>query len=283
MFKSTSYPYKLLSIFTLLGSMPLSAQTPSPVQATIKSPLSVTGPVYLGGSDESSTKFLNQVLPQVQKLLNGTLGESKKVDDSSMRLDPAKLNLATASDVRVYFVGEGAGYSNSLGFNALGIGTGNGDPSLIFPNASSIVSYLSQGTQGIKRTTSAPLLPGDFVDLGTFKSGSQLDFFMIADGANNGKNVYTANASSNPDKINHVVAFALENSPYLIVGFEDLFGGGDRDFNDLLFAVEIGASNVAALIATPEPAAWLTMLGLFGYVGWTASRMRFRTPVNLFA
>lgn len=71
----------------------------------------------------------------------------------------------------------------------------------------------------------------------------------------------------NPDGINHVVSFAyaMKDSPYLILGFEDLYGGGDRDFNDLLFAVDIGAINVAALTGTPEPGTWAimgTFLGL---------------------
>ncbi len=59
--------------------------------------------------------------------------------------------------------------------------------------------------QTITRTSSEPLLPGDFVDLGTFGAGTQ------------------------PDGINHVVAFASVQlgSPYLLIGFEDLLGGGD--------------------------------------------------------
>jgi MYXO-CTERM domain-containing protein len=59
-----------------------------------------------------------------------------------------------------------------------------------------------------------------------------------------------------------VVAFALPSSPYLIVSFEDLAGGGDRDYNDVAFAVDIGAINVQRLLSTPEPAAWMSLLAL---------------------
>jgi len=210
--------------------------------------LDIVGPVMEAGSDTKSAEFQKSVLPSVTKLLNGKLSERVDVNDSSMLLDPSKLDLKTTSDVRVYFIGEGAGYHNTLGFNTDGGGISSGDPKLIFPDASSRVSSYDPASTK-RRTNSMPLLPGDFVDLGSFVAGSELDFFLIANGANRGSNVYSTDGSINPDGINHVVSFAYaaENSPYLIIGFEDLFGGGDRDFNDLLFAVDIGVSNVAAL------------------------------------
>jgi hypothetical protein len=59
---------------------------------------------------------------------------------------------------------------------------------------------------------------------------------------------------------------------HLIIGFEDLLGGGDRDFNDLLFAVDIGAINIAALTASPEPAIWLTLGCFLGTGLWIQRR-----------
>jgi len=59
-----------------------------------------------------------------------------------------------------------------------------------------------------------------------------------------------------------VVAFALADSPYLLIGFEDMYNGGDLDYNDLLFAVDIGEANVASLPGVPEPA---TSCMLFSY------------------
>ncbi|MGI9241424.1 MAG: DUF4114 domain-containing protein, partial [Verrucomicrobiales bacterium] len=159
----------------------------------------------------------------------------------------------TESEARVYFVSEGAGYHNTLGFNLTGSGISSGDPQLIFPDS----------------TDPDWVSPGDFVDLGTLEAGTSLDFFLIANGANGGSNVFTNDSTANPDGIQHMVSFALEGSPYLLIGFEDLLNGGDRDFNDLLFAVEIGTSNVEALIessplsfSTPEPSTAL-VLGTF--------------------
>jgi hypothetical protein len=116
------------------------------------------------------------------------------------------------------------------------------------------------------RPSNAPLLPGDFVNLGKAGAGSIPDFFLIANGANGGRTAFSTNQFSNPDGINHVVASAYQqaNIPYLIIGFEDLWGGGYRDFNDLLFAVDIGSDNVKNMTAAPEPAMALTPVSFLG-------------------
>ncbi|MBS0656946.1 MAG: DUF4114 domain-containing protein [Verrucomicrobia bacterium] len=255
----------VLGLCGLFGATrPLSAQTASPVQATPRpGGLSIVSPVMAGGSDARSAQFNATQLPALTALLSQQLGEGHAINDAALRLDPTRLLLQNASDVRVTFLGEGAGYQNTLGFNPSGTGTSSGNPQLIFPNASSSVStYDPSQTTG--RTPSNPLLPGDFVDLGHFNAGTLLDFFLIANGAAGGRNVYSTNAGANPDHINHVVAFAVPGTSYLILGFEDLLGGGDRDFNDVLFAVDIGFANVARLTATPEPAAWLSLAGVTG-------------------
>ena len=201
-------------------------------------------------------------------MLSGKLAETKPVDDSAILLDPTKLKFKTDADVRVYFVGEGAGYANTLGFTTDGSGRSDSDTAkLIFPNASSSVSAFDPASN-VRRTAAEPLLPGDFVNLGKMRAGSALDFFLIADGANGGTTAFSTQRSANADGINHVVSFAyaMKDSPYLILGFEDLMGGGDRDFNDLLVAVDIGAINVAALTAASEPRTWAT-LGTFACLG----------------
>lgn len=253
-----------------------AAQTPSPVQSAARPfGLNIVAPVMAAGSDAKSADFQNSVLPTMSAFLQKSLGERSKVDDSRMLLDPNSLELRNESDVRVYFVGEGAGYRNTLGFNTSGGGVTTGDPQLIFPDGSSPVSTYDPLKSG-NRTSSAPLLPGDFVNLGRMAAGTMLDFFLISNGAGGGTSVFSTDQSVNKDGINHVVAFAflMANSPYLIIGFEDLVGGGDRDFNDLLFAVDIGVSNVRALTATPEPAMALTLVTLLGL-----TLRRRRTPL----
>lgn len=270
----TAMPLLLATVLTTAAQ-----SAPSPVQSKVRPfGLDIAAPVQVGGSDEASKVFLTQDLPGLTKFLSTQLGERTPVNDAAMLLDPSRLFLKTESDVRVYFIGEGAGNANSLGYNLDGGGIREGNPELIFPNASSQVSALSPNPGGkVVRTDAEPLLPGDFVDLGTLKGGSKLDFFLIANGANGGKSVFSTEQSVNPDGINHVVSFTGLSGSYLIIGFEDLLGGGDRDFNDVLMAVEIGAVNLAALMATPEPAT-LALMPLLLAAGWWSLRRRSANP-----
>lgn len=248
-------------LLSILLSMPAGAEIAS-IQSTARPfGLDIAGPVMQSGSDARSTEFQANVLPSMNAWINTNLGESVSINDTTaISLDPSKLFLATASDARIYFVGEGAGYANTLGFNTTGTGILTGDPQLIFPNATSRTSYYnSDPDESVDRSLSYPVVPGDFVDIGSFEANTQLDFFLIANGARGGTNTYSTNTSINPDGINHVLAYAMPDSPYLLVGFEDLYGGGDQDYNDLLFAVDIGAVNVAVLTAVPEPTTLLTL------------------------
>ena len=245
----------------ILGAGSATAQTVSEYQATGQPlGLEVIDQVMLAGSDESSAIFQEQYLPALTELMNDNLGENVAITDTTaISLDPGQLTLGTDSNVRVYFVGEGAGYRNTLGFNVLAPGENPSgglteDSALIFPDASSSVSTYDPASTA-QRTSSAPLLPGDFVELGVIESGMTLDFFLVSNGYNGWDTAYTADPERNPDGLNHTVAFALDDSPFLLIGFEDIYGGGDMDYNDLMFAVEIGEANVQSLIAlsTPEP------------------------------
>jgi hypothetical protein len=229
--------------------------------------LDIVAKVDVAGSDAASAKFQASVLPSITDLINKNLSEYHKFDKAgSLALDPSKLRMSVESSARVYFVGEGAGYRNTLGFNTI---VSEAAPTtaltktaeIIFPDASSTVSTYNPDAK-TQRTANAPLLPGDFVELGKFKAGSMLDFFLVADGANGGKNVWTDSVKRNSDGINHLIAFAMPGSPYLVMAFEDLAGGGDRDYNDVVFAVDIGAINVQRLLSTPEPATWALALSL---------------------
>ena len=73
----------------------------------------------------------------------------------------------------------------------------------------------------------------------------------------------------NDSKIKLSLRVLEKNGHFIILGFEDIYRGGDQDYNDLLFAVDIGAANVQTLIETtalvPEPQEILMMMifGLF--------------------
>ncbi len=90
--------------------------------------------------------------------------------------------------------------------------------------------------------------------------------------------MYTAFPEENPDGIQHFVSLAvtaLADSPYLLIGVEDLRGGGDQDYNDLVFVLDIGAENVAQLVAAtvPLPSMNLSLLApLAAWLVWLSRR-----------
>lgn len=52
----------------------------------------------------------------------------------------------------------------------------------------------------------------------------------------------------NPDAFPHVVGRANAVAGELLIGLEDLYGGGDKDYDDNIVMLEIGQGNVAALL-----------------------------------
>lgn len=258
-----------LSTLTLATTSAYASLDTEGVKASYQSParpmkLDIVGPVMVGGSDASARNFQRESLPQLQAFIQKTLPEYKN-NSAVESIDPSALKLATQADVRVYFVGEGAAYRNTLGFNTTGGAiTPASDSKIIFPNVS---------TGGAVRNSSSPLIPGDFVNLGRFGAGTNLDFFTIADGAGGGTSIFTGHPELNPDKRQHMVAFAMPSSPYLLFAFEDLLGGGDKDFNDVQFVVDIGAVNQQAL-AGSEPG---TCLMIAGFATTTIAARRRKT------
>ena len=267
-----TYNYCMVT-FAWIG---LATLAPAQVASPIQSPatpynLTIDAPVQIAGSDAASAAFQANVLPGMMtselKLLPEYRNESSQYL-ATIGFDPSKLVLGEDVTARAYFLGEGAAYQNTLGISTTNLGPKSPGASLIFPNASSSVGLGGTGTP--LRSVGEPLLPGDFVNLGTLKAGTALDFFLIANGASGGSQVLSTNQSLNSDGIVHAVAMATPGSPYLIVSFEDMVGGGDHDYNDLYFAVYLGSANVAKLmVAAPEPSLALGALlaggSLFGF------------------
>ena len=108
---------------------------------------------------------------------------------------------------------------------------------------------------------------GPGISLGSFDAGTELVFQLDVrpDGPNQLNAAYsffTGNGSNNPDGLAHALAVtSLLDDDYLTtVGFEDLYGGGDRDYNDFEFAL----TNVIDPPGVPEPRLLLLLsCGLF--------------------
>ena len=142
----------------------------------------------------------------------------------------------------------------------------------MFADTSSSEGGFSSSPYGT-RTPTDPVLPGDFVNLGKYAAGTKLDFFLMANGADQSWSpIYSTDATLNNDGFSqhvgvfttHLFAVPQLNSPYLFLTFEDQWGGGDHDINDTIIALDVGVATVNSLLATPEPAMPLTFAACLG-------------------
>lgn len=199
-------------------------------------------------------------------------------EDKLNKLDPSKLSLKRDNNIRVWFLNEGAFYKDQLGYEA--IKGSEYQKGLVFDNISCNSSNSANSACQLGENSGA-LDIGDYVDLGKISGGTQLNFFLKADGFNNPNgNVYGADPTQNPDNLDHIVAYEVDD--YLLLGFEDLYGpqgstadgngniAADRDFNDVVFLVDFGRDNIATV---PEPASAIALLSV-GAVGMLKLRRR---------
>jgi hypothetical protein len=190
-------------------------------------------------------------------------------------VDPSKLFLKFAHNVSVSFINEGAGYRNQLAYTSTGATNGSG---LLFNDIS---CSNARGSGCVMGSAGGTLKQGDTVNIGKVKGGSQLDFFLRADGFNRGNNahIFGTQTAQNSDGLQHVVAYAVSKT-HLLLGFEDLYGAknakgldkktgfknenSDRDFNDTVFVVDVGEKNIRYLTGqkVPEPSVALSLIGL---------------------
>lgn len=220
----------------------VSAQTLSPIQSPARPyNLDIASPVMMAGSDALSLSFQQDVLPGLQGLINHDLSRRTRFNHwEAVSVNPTLMTLSQDSAVRVYFLGENARLNHSLGYSTEGGSPLDPSAQLIFPDATSGPG-LGGGMSPI-RTADKPLRSGDFVDIGNFQVGQVLDFFLIANGVNGGTRFFSTDQSNNADGIFHAISFMREGLSYMAIGFEDAFGGGDMDLNDVMFVVGFSAA-----------------------------------------
>jgi hypothetical protein len=165
--------------------------------------------------------------------------------------NPASYSFSAAADgdVVAYFAYDGAGYDNLLGLMVNGVDT---------------------GILGLPNNSTAP---GTALNFGPVSAGDALVFYIKV--VTTGDYFYTDTAL-NSDGISHIWTtpysggeFGIPNGTY--VGFEDINGGGDKDYEDLAFVF----TNVGVTVGgVPEPATWAMLIAGFGMVGAAARRRK---------
>lgn len=199
--------------------------------------------------------------PDLWETFNSMVNEERSyLEDSELTpLDPNSLYWNGVDPVDVFFINEGAGYRNQLYYTV-----NDGSETLIFEDVSSPDSILPNSDGALEL--------GEGTSLGTFDGPTQISFEIQANGYNNPNGLfYGPDAASNPDGLEHVIAFEyydeVEDQTYVLLGFEDLYGteanGSDRDFNDVVFVVR-GIQEGAPTSEVPEPSMILGTLLLAG-------------------
>ena len=139
---------------------------------------------------------------------------------------------ATGTTVFITFIGSDAGYTSDIQFFAT-------------------IGHVSQTLFSNKDAA------GTSVQLNGLTAGQEVIFGIYV--RNTGETFYVGSGSRNPDGLVHATVIALGNGRYQL-GFEDLKGGGDMDFNDVILEVQ----GVNAVV-NPEPVTMVLLgSGLFG-------------------
>lgn len=139
------------------------------------------------------------------------------------------LLVANTGDVNVTFLYKEAAYLNDLFLT--------GNPNKILNNQTATIDQV--------------------FSLGSFQAGAKIAFDMFVN--NTGNTYFTGSPALNPDQQLHAI-FSFINEDTIKIGFEDIFGGGDRDYDDLVFKVSNVTLGHSAVQPVPEPQTYLLML-----------------------
>jgi hypothetical protein len=204
--------------------------------------------------------------------------ESKALDLAQVgarELDPSKLDLQYDHEINIFFINEGAGYRNQLGVTATGA---TQLEEMVFEDITCVQDCSHTGYRTPSNVFGTPdgnpLAIGDYYNLGLVKGGSSLDFFLRRDGFGRSEtDIWYTDTNLNSDGLQHVIAYEFNN--YLVLAWEDISGGGDQDYNDVVFAVDFGKGNLEQLDgmeSIPEPGFSMLGFAMVGAVGLSFSR-----------
>jgi hypothetical protein len=224
----------------------VSSATLSPQQtSTIPLGYPFASKTYTYGSDSTAAAFQTNKTAYTNYILSNLQEGVQFTGEGINTLDPQKLYFLFDYAPRVYFIYGYAGFIDGFGAT---IATVSAPTSKVLTGTTFTCFSDAHWNGSTSRTSTYPVLPGDFVQLPTVTAGQQLAFFCYSNESSSGApaNVWYNGVSNNSDGFQHMIAFFPDNSQYIIIGFEDYPGGGDQDCNDLMFVVDVGPNNAAA-------------------------------------
>jgi hypothetical protein len=215
-------------------------------------------------SDLSDSIYKIRIHPQEVRAIEALLPEREvNTAFTASTVDP-NLRLREDAGISVTFITEGAGYKNSFGY-------------FLFDEENNILSQETIFANASMTGGGGSLRPGDTVDLGLFDAGTNIGFWLQGNGYNdpNGHTYYTID-QFNPDGMRHVAVMADVLNERIVLGIEDLFNLGDRDFNDVVFtfaATPFSALDIAGMpTGAPEAGPIATAMISAGLLGAYARR-----------
>ncbi len=176
-----------------------------------------------------------------------TLDEAQSLFPEGKSIPPEWLSHEINPNVRLYreasltltFLDEVALYKNQLGYFLFEDKNQNGD---IEPEEILHQEILFQNSSKID--SGGTLSAGDSVKIGPFPAGTQLGFFLVANGFQKSHGTYYTLDELNPGEERHLAMAALKNWEQVILGIEDRpLNNSDRDYNDVLFSFSTDPKN----------------------------------------
>jgi serralysin len=220
----------------------------------------------------------------------GGSGDDVLFGDSKSSGIKAAMGTTVVKDVaaKVTFVTESAGYKNTLGLYVINADNSLGGVQILFANASlknsggDLVSQVSSVTANLKEgqrigffiapdafSKSAAALTdpaqqfefrnsagelartGDGGDIALYSVSKSGVATAIATA--NSNTLFFTDKSMNADGLEHTRVKVDATTGIVQIGFEDLLGGGDRDFDDVVFTVNVGTANTSSWTAVEPP------------------------------
>ncbi len=198
------------------------------------------------GSNSTATEFQDLVVKIRPTNESFVLGTGLQSNPQGQLIDLRTVTQQVQTDCQV---NREAGFNNYVGFYQVadengGIDTNNDGKADILPGQTGYIQAAVQGrVSGLDLTVSNQ---GIASFAGTFKPGAIFAPFIIADGrpdaildsnSSNDPAVYFSFLGANTDKVDHIRVLG-DN----VFGFEDLRGGGDNDFNDVIVRMNLSLS-----------------------------------------